>query len=119
VPGTGVKKYQYNELLSSSYDQVEQIASGSVDFQIIADQKVGHRIERFLANEAVFRRSARRLADRVRYFFRALVGFTISGFLPVWNKAVMNGCKVTIGKAGEEVVICFHKNQSDRVADSN
>ena len=89
-----VRRLNYQDLLNCSHSQIVEITSSGLDFVIFTPSKVGHRIQRFLAAQSNFNERRKSLSARVDYVFGSLPGLLVPGFMPIWNRAVMDGYRV-------------------------
>lgn len=103
-----MKAYRYESLLELTHSEVLAITAVQESFKVIAEEKVGRRICEFLENERAFAQSNKSLIDRLRYAVRGFRGMLIPNFMPLWNRAVMDGFVVNkIEKTGSGYDIFF------------
>ena len=86
--------FTYDELRKFSYDDVLKVSASPEPFKIIIDDRRGRRVARFLECESAFRASHKSLFDRLKFFGGAMNGMWALDFMPVWNRAIMDGFAV-------------------------
>lgn len=94
-----MRSFEYENLKRFSYQQMVEITAAREPFTILTDAEVGRRIQMFLDTEREFRFSQRSLRDRLRYWLRGLSAVRLSGFMPIWNKAVIEGYSAEVFEA--------------------
>jgi hypothetical protein len=111
-----MRSYQYNDLLRYSYAEILRITSVREYFKIIADEAAGRRIRDFLENERAFAESEKSLISRLRYAAHGLRGMLIPNFMPLWNRAIMDGFNVErIEKSGTTYEFIFSPRSKDEL----
>lgn len=106
----GLRAYKYESLLDLPYFEIVEITAMAEPFKIIAEGKVGRRIIQFLKNEKVFAESNRSLMNRLRYVAGGFRGILAPNFMPLWNRAMMDGFIVeSIEQSGPTYEIIFSK----------
>lgn len=86
-----MREYRYEDLLDIPYSRIMEITSVPERFTIYAGRKAGQRILRLLENEKVFASSDKSFVSRLKYLKGGLVGTLIPNFMPLWNRAMMDG----------------------------
>ena len=111
-----MKQFSYRELKDLPYREIKRITASEESFAVVADAKTGQRISRFLENESTFFRSDKSVGKRLRYLARGLVGLLLPNFVPIWNRALMDGFVVSaIEPLGHAYEIVFSKpNREER-----
>ncbi|MBL0420162.1 hypothetical protein JI739_07360 [Ramlibacter sp. AW1] len=105
--GLNMRTFDYEQLLALDYDAVVQITKSREPFCVVADGEVGSRIERFLENERQFRQTKRTFRDRDCYWWRGMQALRLPGFIPVWNRALMDNFTVQVRRCSDETLECL------------
>lgn len=86
-----MREYRYEKLLEMPYSEIAKITASHEQFKVVAEDRAGRRISRFLENEDSFARSDKSLRSRLTYLAGGLIGMLIPNFMPLWNRAMMDG----------------------------
>lgn len=91
-----MRSFDYENLKRYGYQQIVEITASKEPFRVMAEEIVGKRIQSFLEVEREYRAGQRSLGDRLRYWWRGMQALRLQGFLPIWNRAVMDGYCVEV-----------------------
>lgn len=95
MPGTGqMKRVSYDALAGMSYDAIVQLSALQQDFVVTANENKGRHIQRFIENDAAFHNSRKTLGDRLAFLLGSWHGFLLLDFLPLWNRAMLDGYEI-------------------------
>lgn len=89
------------------YSDICEIILAKEAFKVRATDSTGLRISLFLDTERCFHSSRKRLLDRLHYLGVARHGLFVPGFMPIWNRALMNGFTVNEVKQSDNVCEIF------------
>lgn len=89
-----MRVYMYKDLLEVSHSGIAEITANPEAFKVVAEEKPGLRICLFLENEQSFAASDKSFVHRLKYVAGGLRGMLIPNFMPLWNRAVMDGFRV-------------------------
>lgn len=107
-----MRAYRYDNLLEVSHSGIAEITANPDTFKIIAEGKAGRRICLFLENERLFAVSDKSLVSRLKYVAAGLRGMLIPNFMPLWNRALMDGFRVErIEQSGLTYEFIFARKQ--------
>ncbi|MFN7857547.1 MAG: hypothetical protein ACK5OA_13405 [Acidovorax sp.] len=82
--------YKYEEL-AGDFSQLVTIAQSGQPFCIEAEGAIGKRMQSFIKNENNFKASKKSIMDRWRYIWGGMQAVHLPNFLPIWNRAIING----------------------------
>jgi hypothetical protein len=91
-----MRYFEYEKLKRSDYQQIVEITSSKEPFAVLAEEEIGRQIQSFLNVEREYRSSQRLLGDRLRYWWKGMAAVHLPGFMPIWNRAVMDGYSVEV-----------------------
>lgn len=83
--------YSYDDLSSYSQQQIRDICAKGEPFKVTASHNVGKHIQEFLKSEIRYHSEPRSLSSRFVYLGKVWHGLLVPGFVPVWNRAMMDG----------------------------